>query len=402
MTVANRIDLMDLAPFTAGTDDALFAHLREEDPLHWNDEPDGPGFWSVTRYDDIKTVASDFEDFTVTQGTQIASRRAEGEGARSIHHVDPPEHTKLRGVVMPHIKPVKVNQLEGDVVAVVDQLLDAALEASKDGPIDFVSAVANELPLVMIGRLLGAPLEDCPNLLRWTNQMASEDPDYSEGPETAARARDEVFGYFRALENLRRECPQDDLVSALTAAELDGVPLSRGYLDAYYLILMVAGNETTRNLLSGGVNVLAENPQWWDWMRANPAKIRIVVEEMVRWTSPVLSMRRTATRDIEMHGKTIKAGDKVVMWFCSANRDDRKFDNPNEFIGDRKPNQHLGFGWGAHACLGAQLAKMEAKAFFTRVIERGLTITVTEPPRRLQSNFFRGIKSLPVRIEVAS
>lgn len=164
---------------------------------------------------------------------------------------------------------------------------------------------------------------------------------------------------------------------------------------------MVAGNETTRNLLSGGVNVLSENPQWWDFMRENPpAKIRVVVEEMVRWVSPVLSMRRTATRDLEMHGKTIRQGDKVVMWFCSANRDERAFENPETFVGNRFPNEHVGFGWGgAHACLGSNLARMEARLFFTRVIERGLDIKVLDQPNRLQSNFFRGIKSLPVRIE---
>lgn len=396
MTTPTSIDLMNLDPFAAGTDHELFAILREHDPLHWNAEHPGPGFWSVTRYEDIKAVASNAADFSVADGTQIASRRAEGEGARSIHHLDPPEHNALRGIVTPHVRAVKVKSLAPDIAAVIDQLLD---EHASSGEIDFVNAIAAQLPLVMIGRLLGAPLEDCPNLLRWTNQMASEDPDYSEGPQTAVRARDEVFDYFRGLEKLRRECPADDLVSVLTAAELDGVPLARGYLDAYYLILMVAGNETTRNLLSGGVNVLAQNPQWWDYMRANPNKIRVVVEEMVRYVSPVLSMRRTATRDIEMHGKTISAGDKVVMWFCSANRDDRVFDDADTFIGTRHPNEHLGFGWGAHACLGSNLARMEAQLFFTRVIERGLSIDVTAPPNRLQSNFFRGIKSLPTRIE---
>ncbi len=395
MTTTDSIDLMNVATFADGRDAEMFAHLRDTDPLHWNAEPNGPGFWSVTRYDDVKTVASDYETFTVTDGTQIASRRAEGEGARSIHHLDPPEHDALRGVVSPHVRPVKLKSLEADITAVVDDLLDAA---TGSGEIEFVSTVASQLPLVMIGRLLGAPLEDCPNLLRWTNQMASEDPDYSDGPETAVRARDEVFDYFRKLEQLRRECPAQDLVSVLTAAELDGVPLSRGYLDAYYLILMVAGNETTRNLLSGGVTVLGENPQWWDFMRENPAKIRVVVEEMVRWVSPVLSMRRTATRDVEMHGKTIAAGDKVVMWFCSANRDDRIFENPETFVGNRFPNEHLGFGWGAHACLGANLAKMEARIFFTRLIERNLDVNVLSAPNRLQSNFFRGIKTLPVSI----
>ncbi|OZC84374.1 cytochrome P450 [Rhodococcus sp. 06-418-1B] len=395
MTITDDVDLMDLRPFADGSDHTIFAHLRDADPVHWNEEPNGPGFWSVTRYDDVKTVASSFEDFSVTAGTQIASRRAEGEGARSIHHVDPPEHGPLRGIVTPHVRPVKIKSLEKDIAAVIDSLLDTATDA---GTVDLVATVTSQLPLVMIGRLLGAPLEDCPNLLRWTNQMASEDPDYSEGPETAVRARDEVFGYFRGLEELRRQCPADDLISVLTAAELDGKPLTRGYLDAYYLILMVAGNETTRNLLSGGVQLLHENPRWWNYMRENPAKIRVVVEEMVRMTSPVLSMRRTATRDIDMHGKTIRTGDKVVMWFCSANRDERVFDNPEEFRGDRFPNEHVGFGWGAHACLGSNLARLEAKLFFQRIVERGLRMDVTGDVNRLQSNFFRGIKTLPVKV----
>jgi cytochrome P450 len=395
MTITEDVDLMDLRPFADGSDHQIFSHLRDADPLHWNEEANGPGFWSVTRYEDVKTVASTFEDFSVTEGTQIASRRAEGEGARSIHHVDPPEHGPLRGIVTPHVRPVKIKSLEKDIAAVIDSLLDDAIDA---GTVDLVASITSQLPLVMIGRLLGAPLEDCPNLLRWTNQMASEDPDYSEGPETAVKARDEVFGYFRELEELRRKCPADDLISVLTAAALDGQPLARGYLDAYYLILMVAGNETTRNLLSGGVQLLHENPQWWQYMRENPAKIRIVVEEMVRMTSPVLSMRRTATRDIEMHGKTICKGDKVVMWFCSANRDDRVFEHPQQFRGDRFPNEHLGFGWGAHACLGANLARLEAKLFFTRIVERGLRMEVTGDVSRLRSNFFRGIKTLPVEV----
>ncbi|WP_230206479.1 cytochrome P450 [Microbacterium gorillae] len=389
------VDLMDLAAFERGTDGELFATLRDRDPLHWNDEPDGPGFWSATRYEDVKAVASDPELFTVVDGTQIQSRRAEGEGARSIHHVDPPEHGPLRKIAAAHIRPTRIRDLEPDIVSVIDQLLD---ETQDRGSVDFVDSIAAKLPLVMIGRLLGAPLEDCPHLLRWTNQMASEDPDYSEGPETAVKARDEVFDYFRALEDQRRAHPTGDLVSVLAAAEIDGVPLSRGYLDAYYLIVMVAGNETTRNLLTGGVAALAENPQWWDYMRENPDQIRVVVEEMVRWVTPVISMRRTATRETEMHGRLIKPGDKVVMWFASANRDERAFERPDQFIGDRFPNEHLGFGWGAHGCLGANLARLEARLFFERIIQRGLTIDVDAAPSRLRSNFFRGVKRLPTTI----
>lgn len=397
MPTVTDIDLMDLDAFEAGTEPDLFARLRDDDPLHWNAEAgDGPGFWSVTRYHDVLAVANNHAAFTVRGGTQIPSRRAEGSGAPSIHHVDPPDHGPLRRLAAPHIRPVKVKALEGDILAVVDELLDRQLGA---GPFDLVREISAQLPLVMIGRLLGAPLADCPHLLRWTNQMASEDPDYSAGPQTAARARDEVFEYFRALETQRRACPADDLVSALLAAELDGAPLSRGHLDAYYLILMVAGNETTRNLLSGGTLALDRNPQWWNAIREQPARTRLLVEEMVRWVSPVLSMRRTATRDITMHGRTIRADDKVVMWFNSANRDPRAFDRADEFVGDRHPNQHLGFGFGEHACVGANLARLEAKLFFSRVAERNLSLRVVREPRLLRSNFFHGIKELTVELD---
>jgi len=265
-----------------------------------------------------------------------------------------------------------------------------------------VGRIAAQLPLVMIGRLLGAPVQDCPHLLRWTNQMASEDPDYSEGPQTAAQAREEVFAYFRDLEAQRRSCPAADLVSALTTAQAGGVPLSRGQLDAYYLILMVAGNETTRNLLSGAMVTLNGHPDQWALVRREPERIPALVEELVRWVSPVLSMRRTATRDLPMHGRTVRAGDKVVMWYCSANRDERVFPEAGRFIAGRSPNEHMGFGWGVHACLGAHLARLEARLFLSRLIERNLAVDLHGEPARLSSNFFRGIKRLPVSISERS
>jgi cytochrome P450 len=398
-TPQREVDLMDLSLFERGTDSEVFGILREHDPLHWNDEPDGPGFWSVTRYDDVKNVASDYEAFTATEGTQIKSRRAEGEGERSIHHLDPPRHSQLRKIVVPHVRPARIRSLDSDIVAVIDQLLDATVGT---GEFDFVGRIAAQLPLVMIGRLLGAPVEDCPHLLRWTNQMASEDPDYSEGPQTAVKAREEVFGYFRDLEAQRRSCPADDLVSVLTAAQIDGIPLSRGQLDAYYLILMVAGNETTRNLLSGAMVTLNGHPDQWTLVRREPERIPALVEELVRWVSPVLSMRRTARRDLAMHGRAVRAGDKVVMWYCSANRDERVFPDAGRFIAGRSPNEHMGFGWGAHACLGAHLARLEARLFLSRLIERNLAVDLHGEPARLSSNFFRGIKRLPVSISEGS
>lgn len=207
------VDLLDLAPFEQGADGAVFRVLRDHDPLHWNDEPDGPGFWSVTRYEDVKAVASDHELFTAVEGTQIQKRRAEGEGERSIHHLDPPRHGLLRRVVVPHVRPARIRSLESNIVAVIDDLLDRAVGA---GEFDFVGRIAAQLPLVMIGRLLGAPVEDCPHLLRWTNQMASEDPDYSEGPETAVKARDQVSGTSATSKrSAARAPPKTSLVSSL-------------------------------------------------------------------------------------------------------------------------------------------------------------------------------------------
>lgn len=399
MSDPTTLDLTDLTAFAEGRDHEVFRALRDHDPLHWNDEPGGRGFWSVTRYADIRQIASDHETFSSAEGTQIADRRAEGHGDPSIHNMDPPQQTALRRLVVPHVRPARIRQLEGEIVEAIDGLLDQALaEGGAEEDFDFVQTVAAQLPLQMIGRLLGAPAEACPHMQRWTNQMASEDPEYSAGPETAAKARDEVFAFFRDLESDRRAAPRDDLVSVLTHAEVDGKPLRRGQLDAYYLVMMVAGNETTRNLLSGGVVALGSEPEQWRSLVADRDRIPAAVEEMVRWVSPVLSMRRTATRDVELHGKTVKAGEKVVMWFCSGNRDERVFAEPDRFIGDRSPNEHVGFGWGVHACLGAHLARLEARLFFQRLIERGLRVELRAEPARLQSNFFRGIKRLPVRL----
>lgn len=396
MSPAAEIDLMDLDAFEAGTDHELFEVLREEDPLHWNEEPDGgPGFWSVTRYDDVVAVANNHSAFTVVEGTQIPSRRAEGEGARSIHHVDPPEHGPLRRMITPHVRPVKVKTLEADILAVIDRLLDKHVG---QGRFNFVHEISAQLPVVMISRLLGAPLEDCDQIIAWTNRMSPDDPDHSAGPEDMVKARDEIFDYFRGLEAQRRKEPADDVITALTSGRIDGEPLSRGHLDAYYLIMMVAGNETTRNLLSGGTWALHNNPQWWEALREQPTRSRLVVEEMIRYVSPIICMRRNATRDVELHGKTIREGDKVVMWFTSANRDPRAFDRPEEFIGDRHPNDHVGFGYGEHSCVGTNLARLEAQLFFSRVAERGLDLNVLGEPARLRSNFFRGIKRLDVEL----
>jgi cytochrome P450 len=388
------IDLLDATVFAAGRDGAVFKRLRDDAPLFWNDEPgDAPGFWSLTRYADIEAVAKDPERFVNSKGTQIASRRAEGEGPAQIHNMDDPEHQVMRRILISTFSPKGVEALSQRVREVTAQLLDEALEL---GEFDFVKVVSSRLPLLVFAPMLGVPVEDAGLLLRWTNQISSEDPEYSAGPETAVAAREELYAYYHKLTGRRRAERRDDVVSTLVNAEVAGRPLRQDELDPYYLVLTVAGNETTRNLLTGSVHVLGERGLW-PQLR-DKRELRSGLEEMVRWVSPVVHMRRTAATDVELHGRTIREGDKVVLWYASANRDERVFHDPDEFILHRKPNKHLGFAAGPHFCLGAHLARMEVRVFYQEILERDIHIELLGPPDRLVSNWFHGFKRLPVRV----
>jgi len=212
-------------------------------------------------------------------------------------------------------------------------------------------------------------------------------------------ARQGVFAYFSELTERRRAEPQDDLVSALVTAAPGGAPLRLDELLPYYLLLMFAGNDTTRNLVSWSMVTFDEHPGEWDALVASPDRIPVVIEEMLRWTTPVYCMRRTATRAFELHGERVEAGQKVVLWWPAANRDPRVFPDPERFDGARSPNRHVGFGWGPHFCLGSHLARLELEVLLRRMVARGVRVEVTGPPERLRSNFFRGIKRLPVRFQ---
>jgi cytochrome P450 len=393
----DQIDLMDLDPFVRAEDGALFRALRDSDPCHWNDEPDdGPGFWSLTRYADIKEAGSDWETFSNLGGTQIQSRRAEGHGKPSIHNMDAPRHRDLRALLVAEFTRERVSRMEPRIREVVTAHLDSLVGAGEG---DVVEQLSTQIPILVFGALLGAPAEDTPKLVSWTNVVSGQtDPDFVADPSVMARTRDEAFAYFHALTDERRARPKDDLISILTHSQINGVPLDTEELDAYYLLMLVAGNETTRNLMSGSVLLLHDNPSEWERLRSGAVKPRVAVEELVRVVSPVICMRRTATRDVEIHGKSIREGDKLVLWFASANRDERVFDDPDRLILDRSPNKHLGFGWGPHFCLGSHLAKLEAEILLEELIRRDLTLSVAGPVQRLRSNFFRGIKKLPVKV----
>lgn len=392
---SQTIDLMDLDPFIAGTENEVLARLREREPLHWNDEVDGPGFWSVTRYDDVIRVLMDPETFINGDGTQILSRKVEGSTS-TLHNTDPPRHGKLRKLAAPHLRAVKMRDWQEMIDAAVATILD---DIEERGEVEFVKSAAALLPIQVLGQVLGVPLEDCGLLLDWTNRVVSDDPEYMVRPDEKEHARREMFAYFKELSEQRRVEPRNDIVSKLVHAELDGEPLPWDDLAAYYFVLVGAGNETTRNLLTGSVMAFAEFPGEWEKLEKDRSLLKPAIEEMLRYLSPIRAMRRTATKDVDWDGTTIKVGDKVVCWFQAANRDPAMFRDPDVVKIDREDNEHVGFGWGIHACMGSHLARAEATSFIGQMLDRGLRIVPLGEPDRLHTNQFHAFKRLQVRVE---
>lgn len=395
----SAVDLTDLAPYLDGSENDLFARLRSDEPLHWNDEANGPGFWSVTRYDDVLRVVNDPQTFVNGKGTQIPSRLVEG-GTPTVHNTDPPRHGPLRKLVTPHLRAVKVKEWQDVIDRSVNAILDGLeAQAAQGDEVELVHAASALLPIQVLGQVLGVPLEDCGLLLDWTNRVVSDDPEFMRGPDEKERARAEMFAYFKDLSEQRRAEPRHDIVSKLVHAELDGQPLSWEDLAAYYFVLVGAGNETTRNLITGSVLAFEQFPDQWDALVADPALLRPAIEEMLRFVTPIRAMRRTATRDVEWDGHTIREGDKVVCWFAAANRDPDVFPDPETVQIGRTVNDHVGFGWGIHACMGSHLARAEVTTFFRGLLERRLRIRPVAPPDRLHTIQFNAYKRLRVRIE---
>jgi cytochrome P450 len=397
MTIASDIDLMNLTPFIDGEELGQFRELRENDPLHWNDEPDGPGFWSLTRYRDVIDAVDDPTTFINGDGTQILSRKVEGAHA-TVHNTDAPRHTELRRLATPHLRAVKVREwqqiIDENVVEILNEIQDR-------DDVEFVSAAAALLPIRVLGQVLGVPHEDCGLLLEWTNKFISDDPEFVQSPQQREQARDDMFAYFKDLTEERRKRPQNDIVSILVAARINEKPLSWEDLAAYYFVLVGAGNETTRNLLSGSMIAFDQFPAQWELLRADHKLVRHAVEELLRFVTPIRAMRRTATTDVEMYGRTIHSGDKVVLWFEAANRDPSVFDEPDSLRVDRSPNDHVGFGWGIHACMGSHLARAEANTFLRQLLERDLRVRPIAAPDRLHTNQFNAFKRLRVNVESA-
>lgn len=407
------IDLLSRDVFTQGVPHEWFAHLRAHAPIQHHPEPDGPGFWSITTHEDITFFNRDWETASSDQargGVVLIEELDEAGKERSEQFsgagnlmltMDPPDHTRYRKLVNRGFTPRVIRSLEDHMreqsVAIIDRVL------ARGGECDFVVEVAAELPLEAIAEFLGVPSEDRHKLFDWSNRMiGSEDPEYTVAEDDVMEAQVEMFMYAQALAHDRREHPRDDIVSTLIHSEVDGDSLSEMDFNLFFLLLSVAGNETTRNAMSHGMLALLEHPEQYRMLVDDPGRVELAVEEILRWASPVMYFRRNITRDITYKGHELREGDKITLWYISANRDEKVFDDPYTFDITRDPNPHIAFGGGGpHFCLGANLARMEMKVLFEELVRRAPRVEQLGAPDRLRSNFIHGIKHLPVQLHPA-
>jgi cholest-4-en-3-one 26-monooxygenase len=397
------IDLLDRDAFTHGVPHDWFTYLRNNAPVYKHEEPDGPGFWVITKYDDVVTVGRDGATYSSDQRRggvvgleDMPGMEDFGEGGRLMLTMDPPDHTRYRKLVNRGFTPRQMRMLEPHIREITAKILDEVIE---QGGCDYVVDVAAELPLQVIAEMLGVPMEDRHKLFEWSNRMiGSEDPEYMVSQDLVQNAQIEMFMYANELAAQRRNDPRDDIITALLDAEVEGDKLSEMDFNLFFLLISVAGNETTRNSISHGIKAFCDHPDQYQLLVDDPTRSRLATEEIVRWASPVMYFRRNVTRDTELRGQQIKEGDKVSIWYISANRDEEKFDRPFEFDILRDPNEHVGFGGGGpHHCLGANLARMEIYVLLEEMAKRVPTIERTGDAEPLRSNFIAGIKHMPVK-----
>jgi cholest-4-en-3-one 26-monooxygenase len=373
--------------------------LRREDPVHWHPEPDGPGFWAVMRHADVRTVSRDPATYSSELGSTFIDTQTDEALAQlrlTILNMDPPKHNRYRRLVSRGFTPRVVGQLmeaiERRAARIVDDLADG-------GEVDFVEEIAGKLPLEMICEMIGIPEADWPRMFELSNLLVGgQDPEYQADPGAGEVAAAEIYAYCDAVAADRRANPREDIMSVLVHAELDGERLDDLELNLFFVTLVVAGNETTRNLINHSMLAFLEHPEQAQRLRDDPSLWPTAVDECLRWGTSIQNFRRTATRDTELRGVPIAAGDKVVMYYMSANRDDEVFEDPYRFDVGRTPNDHVTFGGGGvHHCLGANLARAEIGAMMRQVVERLPDLELAGEPIRLRSDFVNGVKHMPVR-----
>jgi hypothetical protein len=405
-------DLTSHDTYVNGIPHDTFAFLRAHDAVHWTEESDGGrGFWSLTKYDDVLFASSNAEIFSSRLGIRLEDMDAEEtEARRTMMEMDSPEHTRLRRLVSRPFAPKSINAYEDAVRQLAAQVLDALRGQNQ---FDFVSTVARELPMRMLGRLLGLPNDD----LEWLVQrgdalIGNTDSDFTDYVVDQVDTSDyrllpfrspvavEIFEYASQALAERRLEPTHDVLSALLEPTIDGDTLDDLALKNFFTLMVAAGNDTTRYSLTSGLQVLIDRPELYASIPTMTIEERkALVEEMLRWSTVTMHFRRTLTQDIELRGKSLKAGDKVVLWFSSANYDEEHFDSPYEFRANRTPNDHVAFGLRSpHLCLGAHLARLEMRVVFEEIVARWSSVELAGAPERLRSNFIGGTKQLPIRV----
>ncbi len=392
------VDVFDPDIYVSGVPHQAFRTLRSEAPVYFHPEPGGKGFWAITKYADVVTCSRDPGTYSSWKGgTNIPDYPRENlDVIRMLMvNMDPPQHNKFRRLTSTGFTPRMIARMEEYIRRAAAKIVD---EVAPLGACDFVTKVAAELPLVVIADIMGIPQEDRHKVFDWSNRLIGfDDPEFQTTLEDATMAAAEMWGYANGLAEGRKGKEDKDLVTVLINARIDGDQLTEMEFDAFFLMLVVAGNETTRNLISGGMLALMENPAERQRLLADPALLPTAVEEMLRWVTPVIHFRRTATRDTVLRGQEIKEGDKVVLYYPSANRDEEVFPDPYVFDVGRTPNEHLAFGIGQHSCLGLNLARLEIRVMFEEILKRMPDIEQGGNVRRLRSNFINGFKEIPVK-----
>ena len=399
MTLA-QIDLADIDFFVHGDMYEAFRVLRTEDPVHWQEKQPGRGFWSITKYDDVLAIYRDPLAFSSEQGVTLYFGEASpdrGGLRRMMITTDPPRHPKMRQVVSRRFTPHAVAQSTDLIRRIARDIVGAVCER---GECDFVGDIAAKLPTAAICEMMGIEPEHWDLMFAIANQtVGRHDEEYARGrsgQEATYAAMAEAYGFFVKEAEKRRRNPTNDLVSAFVHGAVAGEPLTEDEIAFNCILLVLGGQETTRNATSGGMLALIQHPAERERFMADPSS-SAAIEEILRWTSPVTHIMRVASHEVELGGKRIRKGDRVVLWNASANRDPDQFINPDRFDVTRTPNDHLAFGHGEHFCLGANLARLEMRVMFDEVFRRMPDIELAGPVERLRSNFVAGIKRMPVR-----
>jgi cholest-4-en-3-one 26-monooxygenase len=385
----------------------VWTRLRAVAPVAYFAPEGYEPFWAITKHADILEISKQPLRFSSAQGITLRPAGVVFPASEMVVMLDPPRHGSVRRVANRRFTPRAVRGQRDDIERIAVQILGEAADPGTSGELDFVDRVAAPFPLGVIAWVLGVPRDDWARLFRWTNEViGKDDPEYrrpGETPgQTSKHARGELHAYFRRLIEERRRDPHDDLVSELLRGEIDGAPLTEEQLVSYCELLVEAGNETTRNAISGGLLAFAEHRSEWEKLREHPELLPDAVEEILRWVSPISHFTRTATEDCEVRGVKIRAGEQVALYFGSANRDEDVFDDPFAFRVDRTPNPHLAFGFGEHFCMGAHVARVELETIFRHLLARLDAFEVSGTVERLSSIVNGSIKHLPLDYRTSS